>query len=418
MPSLFTSLLSRRRTPPLALRNVLESPRKSALAIGGMGFALVMVFLQLGFLEAVRVTARVNFDALEFDIALVSPYFEQFYDAGSFPRARLRRALAVESIEHARPLWARMDIWRCPTPPPDARYGLPGQRQPRPGDAAPALDSIQRRALLVLGIDLADNPFRDPIRSEVDRDATRLRLPDRVLLNRLSNPDFGPDRIGTFDGWELGLRKVHVVGTFTLPRSFGADATVLASDDTFKSGLPPGAPADHVSFGLLTVAPGTLESSIRVLRDRLPADVEPLTRAELYNRESHYWVRQTATGLIFSFGVGVTLLVASIVVYQVLTNDVRNRLHEYATLKAMGYSDSRLVAVVIAQALLYGVLAYLPAVAVATVLYNLTQHLATIPMVLTPGNLGLVLMLTIISGLVSGVLAISKLRSANPADLF
>jgi putative ABC transport system permease protein len=173
-----------------------------------------------------------------------------------------------------------------------------------------------------------------------------------------------------------------------------------------------------VSFGLLTVAPGSLDTSIRALRERLPDDVQPMTRQALYEREAYYWVRQTATGLIFSFGVGVTLLVASIVVYQVLTNDVRNRLHEYATLKAMGYSDARLIAVVIAQALLYGILAFVPAVLIAVGLYHLTQRLAAIPMELTAGNIGLVLMLTIVSGLVSGVLAISKLRAANPADLF
>jgi putative ABC transport system permease protein len=417
MPSLLTALVSRLRTPPLALRNVLESPRKSALAIGGMGFALVMVFLQLGFLEAVRITARVNYDALDFDVALVSPDFEQFYDPGSFPRTRLRQAGAIPTVVHARPLWTRMDLWRCPTRPRDLNYGLPGLR----GDydaGSTRLDSIQRRALLVLGVDLAESPFREPIRSQVASAESRLRIADRVLLNELSNPDFGTHGLGSFDGWELGPRRVHVVGTFTLVRSFGADATVLASHETFQAGMPPGAGDDRVSFGLLTVAPGSLDTSIRALRERLPDDVQPMTRLALYEREAYYWVRQTATGLIFSFGVGVTLLVASIVVYQVLTNDVRNRLHEYATLKAMGYSDARLIAVVIAQALLYGILAFVPAVLIAVGLYHLTQRLAAIPMELTAGNIGLVLMLTIVSGLVSGVLAISKLRAANPADLF
>jgi putative ABC transport system permease protein len=143
-----------------------------------------------------------------------------------------------------------------------------------------------------------------------------------------------------------------------------------------------------------------------------------LTRAELYSREADYWVGRTATGAIFSFGVGVTLLVAVVVVYQVLSNDVRNRLPEYATLKAMGFRDSSLGGIVVAQALIYACLAFVPASLIATGVYALTERLAGIPMVLTAQNLAMVFGLTGLAGLVSGWLTVGKLRAANPADLF
>lgn len=418
MTSPVSSLLDWLRTPPVALRNVLESPRRSAMAIGGMAFALIMVFLQLGFLEAVRITARVNYDVLDFDIALLSPDFEQFYDPGSFPRQRLDQARAVAGVVEARPLWMRMDLWRCPTPPENEGLGLPGLRERSLEDSFPSGVSVQRRALLVLGIDLDSNPFREPQRSEVDAHAARLRLPDRVLLNRLSNPDFGAGRIAQFDGWELGRHRVQVIGTFALPHSFGADATVLGSRRTFLETRFPNGDDDRVHFGLIKVRPGTVEATIEELRARLPSDVVPQHRSELYAREAHYWVRQTATGLIFSFGVGVTLLVAAVVVYQVLSNDVRNRLPEYATLKAIGYPDSKLAQVVMAQAIIYGILAFLPALALSRVIYHVTERVATIPMVLTPSNVVLVFALMLLAGIVSGLLTIGKLRSANPADLF
>src|SRR5262249_52154222 len=134
--------------------------------------------------------------------------------------------------------------------------------------------------------------------------------------------------------------------------------------------------------------------------------------------EQDYWVNQTATGKIFAFGVLVTMVVAAVVIYQVLSNDVRDHLHEYATLKAMGHSNGYLSGVVLVQGAIYALAAYLPAVVVAAVLYRVTDKLANIPMILTFGNLALVLALNLAAAFVSGLLTLGKVRRADPADLF
>jgi putative ABC transport system permease protein len=51
-------------------------------------------------------------------------------------------------------------------------------------------------------------------------------------------------------------------------------------------------------------------------------------------------------------------------------------------------------------------------------LYRVTETLANIPMELTPGNLALVLVLTLATSLGSGVFTMRKVRTADPADLF
>jgi putative ABC transport system permease protein len=409
------------RTPPLALRNVTHARSRSLVAIAGIGFASVMVLLQLGFLQAVKVTASVNYDQLDFDVALVSPEFEQFYDAGSFPRERLKQAESLDGVLAVRPLYARMNSWRCPpypvtataaarTPPQFGalqRWWL-GKRRPRP---------LQVRDLLVLGIDLGNHPFRAPIRGQVEMARPLLRTEDRVLLNAWSNPDFGWNELRTFSGWELGGRAVDVVGSFTLPRSFGADAAVLCNDENFARafrliGDPP------VNFGLLKVRGEDVAETVRRLDARLPPDVKALSRADLSRIEQDYWVRQTATGKIFSFGVFVTMVVAAVVVYQVLANDVRDHLPEYATLKAMGHTNGFLSRVVLVQAAIYATAAYLPAVAVGIVLYRITDTLANIPMVMTWENLVLVLILNVAAALTSGTLTLRKVQSADPAELF
>jgi len=144
----------------------------------------------------------------------------------------------------------------------------------------------------------------------------------------------------------------------------------------------------------------------------------PFGRQEILRRESEHWVGQTATGKLFAFGVLVATIVASAVIYQVLSNDVRDHLAEYATLKAIGHSNGYLARVVIAQAMIYSGAAYLVAVALGFVLYRATEALAGIPMRLTPGILGLTLLIASVIGLVSALFTVEKVWRADPAALF
>jgi hypothetical protein len=214
------------------------------------------------------------------------------------PEAQPDRRRALPEVTAARPLFARMHFWRCPSYPPAtdrdpalegggessspnalARWWQ-GARRPRP---------LQRRALLVLGIDPDRNPFRDPIRSQIAAAGSRLREADRVLFNDRSNPDFGWDQWPRFTGWELGNRRVDVIGPFSLTRSFGADASVLCTDTNFARtfGLP--SLDGAVNFGLVTLRPGSApeECAARLAR-ALPPDVKALSRRALYRLESDY----------------------------------------------------------------------------------------------------------------------------------
>jgi putative ABC transport system permease protein len=380
-----------------------------------------MVLLQLGFLEAVKITASNNFDQIDFDIVLLSPRYEQFYAPGVIPLARLTEARSVATVVSAFPMYGIFNLWRCPAypvdqtesePAPDSSPGplerwLKGARLPRP---------LQRRELFVLGIDLDKNPFRDPIRARVEEMKSLLRLPNRVLLNEESHPDFGWQLRDQVTDWELGKQAVTIVGGFPMLRGFAADSTVICSDRNFI-GLC-GFPADRISFGLLKVEPGTTAQSLADLKAILAPDVQVLSHDEILDREIDHWVNQTSTGQLFAFGVLVAMIVATVVVCQVLSNDVREHLPEYATLKAMGYSTARLSRVIVEQSLLYMIAAYFIAVLLAIVVYWATQELAGIPMRLTTQNLLLTLLLAIVVGFLSGFLSLARLRAAQPADLF
>jgi putative ABC transport system permease protein len=409
-----------RRTPPLAWRNVARGGGRSLAAVAGVGFVVTMVLLQLGFLEAVRGTATSLYDQLDFDIVLISPRYEQLYDSGTFPAERLRQAEGLDTVVDARPLYVIFAMWRCPPSPlvpEQSDQHASGARNVPVARSAGSPRPVQRRELLAIGFDLLRNPFREPIRSRVEAARPQLELAGRVLLNEQSHPDFGWWAWPAFGGWELGRSAVEVVGGFPLQRGFGADGAVLVSDLTFERCCASRF-ASGVSLGLVRVRPGTVGQTVRRLNEILPPDTVALTRDALNNREQDFWVHQTSTGNIFASGVLVAMAVAAVVVYQVLSNDVRSHLPEYATLKAMGYTSGYLSGVVISQALIYALGAFGPAVVLSYIAYRVTQALASIPMRMTLANLGLALGLATAVSLLSGLLTVGKLRTADPAELF
>ncbi len=400
--------------------------RKTAAAIAGVAFAVTMVLLQLGFYGAVEITATNIYEQLDFDVVLLAATYDQFFAPGEFPMERLRQARSIDSVSRAAPLYATFNLWRCPPYPPDDQAVARDDERPEPGplrrwilgDRLPR--PLRRRELLVIGVSLENNPFRGPIRRAVEEARPRLQQPRCVLLDELSNLDFGWPLVGRFDGWEMGRTAVRVVGGFPLLRGFAADGVAICSDVNFAR-LCERPTTERVQFGFLKLRdrdPRAVEAACRALREALPPDVVPYSRAEILRRESEHWVRQTATGKLFAFGVLVATIVASAVIYQVLSNDVRDHLAEYATLKAMGHSNAYLARVVVQQALIYSGAAFLIAVVLGFGLYRATEALAGIPMRLTLRILGISLLVTALIGLVSAIFTVEKVWRADPAELF
>src|SRR4051794_12932343 len=98
----------------LAWHNLLHQPVRSGVALLGVMFAAVLMFMQLGFLEAVKASATVTYHILHFDICLRSRDYARLSDARSFNRARLNEALGVRGVAAATPLLVGMFSWRNP----------------------------------------------------------------------------------------------------------------------------------------------------------------------------------------------------------------------------------------------------------------------------------------------------------------
>jgi putative ABC transport system permease protein len=84
----------------------------------------------------------------------------------------------------------------------------------------------------------------------------------------------------------------------------------------------------------------------------------------------------------------------------------------------MGYPMSFLTGVVLQEAVILSVLGYLPAFGISLGLYRLAGDATRLPLEMGVERGVAVLMLTVGMCAISGLIAVRKLRSADPAEIF
>lgn len=381
---------------PLAWHNLLHSKVRSAVAIAGVTFAIVLMFMQLGFLEAVKISATLIYDVLDFDICLRSRDYNRFTDARTFPLQRLNQAEGIAGITNAAPLMVGIFSWRNPY-------------------------SGEERAVLAIGVPTDEPVYRDQTQELIDQ---HLSQPATLLVDTRTRREFGPKnhlRFGPADHGvevEINSRTLTIAGDFTRGAGLSAGGAILLNRREFLHRAPYLRP-DDVNLGLIRIDPGQDATILaQQIAESLPGDVETVTRQEALDWEVHHWVWETNFGLIFQSGVLVAVIVGTAIVYQVLASDVARLMPEYATLKAMGYGNWYLISVMVQQALWLAIVSYVLGVVVAQGLYVVTSAGAQIPVRMTAANLLLVLFLAVTMCVVSGLAAVRKAFRADPAELF
>ena len=91
---------------------------------------------------------------------------------------------------------------------------------------------------------------------------------------------------------------------------------------------------------------------------------------------------------------------------------------QFATLKAIGYSSAFLNAIVLIEAVLVMVIAFVPALAVAIGIYSVIRVQTLLPVNMTAALLGGVFATTLVMSGISAFLSLGRLRRADPAEIF
>ncbi len=379
---------------PLAWLQLTHERVRLLVALAGIAFANILMFMQFGFRDALFESAVVLHQQVQGDIFLISPESNALIAMATFSDRRLYQSLGVEGVEAVYPLYISFALWKNPV-------------------------SGKTRSIMAIGLNPRENILNFP---GIAANLPQITQTDVVLFDARSRAEFGPipelyrrgERVET----EAAQRRLTVGGLFEMGASFGADGNIITSDINFLR-LFPERDRGAIDIGVIQVQAGfDPQRVIARLQTQLAADVLVLSREDFIQFEKNYWQDGTAIGFIFTLGAGMGFIVGTVIVYQILYTDVANHLPEYATLKAMGYTDRYLLGVVFQQAIILALIGYLPGLACSALLYVLTATATNLPVLMTLDKAVLVLGLTVVMCFASGAIAVRKLSAADPADIF
>ena len=383
------------RKTPLAWLQMSHQRARLLVGTAGIAFADLLMFVQLGFQDALFDSQVRAYATLQGDLFLVDKLSDNLGSVKSFSRENLYQAAGINGVASVSFLYIGQADWRNP-------------------------NNQATRRIFVYGIDPNQPAFKSP---EVNQHLDELKLINRALFDkggRLSQLGDVPTLLKKENPLSVQVNnfEIQIVGLFVLGSSFSAEGNLITSDSTFLR-LFTQRQAKEIDVGIVKVkSNATIEQVQTSLRAILPDNLLVLTLDEFTDRERTYWTTGSSIGFIFGFGVAIGFFVGTIIVYQILYTDVSDHLPEYATLKAMGYSDMYFIKVIIQEALLLAALGFVPGVLLSTGLYSLARSATFLPIGMKLTRATLVLVLTIVMCIGAGAIALRKLQQADPAEIF
>ena len=386
---------------PLAWLQLVHKKVKFLATLAGIAFVVILLFMQLGFQDALFDSAVRVHEVLQGDLFLTSSQYKALTAQQSFPRSRLYQTLAFEGVESVNPLYFQFGKLKN-------------------------IQNGQKYSIFVMGVDPSKSIFKSP---QINQNIDQIKLPNTALFDLSSRPEFGPIaaefkakqqlyiEIASFNQITKA-KRFKIEGLFSLGPSFGVDGNLITNHSTFLKAFPDRL-VNNIDLGLITLNDNYEPEAVRDrLVASLPGDIEVLTFAEFVKLEKDYWDLRTPIGFIFKIMVFMGFIVGIGITYQILYTNISNHLVAYATLKAIGFTDRYLLTAVFQQAFLLAILGFVPGIIVSLGLYNLATNVTHLPVNMDTNKTFNVFLSVIIMCSVSGTLAIQKLRSVDPADIF
>ena len=307
---------------PLAWKNLTHDRRRLMVAISGIGFAVVLMFMQTGFKNALFDSTVQILRDLNADLVLIAPARYALPANQTFSLQRIYQARGCEGVRAAYPLYMERPraVWKQPN----------GKGYP----------------IRVLACDPSQPVLLMP---EIADHADALKQENTVLIDEKSKSSYRPpDSRASWHEWHdvaLSGKSIRVVGTFRLGTDFANDGNLLMSTANFAKFFPSRVPLgkdplELVDLGVVQLKDGANVQEVkRQLQARLPCDVAVFTKSEMIDREMGFWQHSTPIGYIFMIGTVIGFLVGVIICYQIINADIADHMPEFATLKAMGYRN-------------------------------------------------------------------------------
>lgn len=364
------------------------------VALSGIAFANVLIFMMQGF-QAILFDGSIKFHKqIDADLVLISKRTQSLMEGQTFSRSHLYRAAGVEGVKSADALYYSLADWVNPW----------------------------NKEVVKLAV-VAFNPERPVLNiPQINQQLHTIKLPNIILFDGKSQPTLGSVKDSFIRGEEITTEisgnRVRVGGIFDMGGTVFIKGHAVTSDWNYLR-LFGGDSLSKVHVGVLKLnKDANLEKTRLAIKSILPSDVRVITLKQFEKTETDYWAIKNPTGPLFNFGATMGLVVGAVVVYQILYTDISEHLKEYATLKAIGYTSSRLLIVVLTEGIILAILGFIPGFIISSGMYSLLATLTKIPLVMKLDIVINIFLMTVFMCLASATIAMQKLNYADPADIF
>lgn len=242
-----------------------------------------------------------------------------------------------------------------------------------------------------------------------------LRNPDAVMIEDSARVKLNHPKIG--DTLKLNDRRAVIVGFCRAKKGFESNAVLYTTFDNAVTFTPTG--RERISFILVKAQEGENLPGLAARIDGL-GDMVALTSKQFVARSTQWVLRETGIGINFGitiflgFAVGVALSAA--IFYQFTLENLKH----FAVLKAMGAGSSRLISMVLVQAMTAGVIGFGIGIGATSVFSLIIQNSTTteldsiLPWQLIVGSGGAMLVCI----LLACVMSLRKVITVSPARVF
>jgi putative ABC transport system permease protein len=356
-----------------------------AAALAGVAVAVVIMFVELGLLLGVLNSQAMVASRLDADLVVMNRARVDLHKWTVLQGIRLNQVSAQPGVADVIPIY----------------QGTMGLRNP---------PDLSVRRIVVFAFPPDDVPFDIGNHKKISR---LLRVPGSVLFDRLSRPIFGKIRRG--QDIELDGALFNIAGFVSLGPDVVNDGAVVMSEGDWLQRHP----NDQPIMGAIRLKPGVDVSAARArILAALPHDVIVMTPAEVRSREFVFTLKAAPIGFLFGIGMLAGLVIGAITCYQILFNEIVDRFAQYATLRAMGFSDGFFRRVVLEQAVLLSLGGFLAGVALTSIAYVYLAYATSLAVRFDAFSLVLVLLLTVGMTVMAGLFALKPVAKADPASLY
>ncbi|GMV82053.1 MAG: hypothetical protein AMXMBFR7_32370 [Planctomycetota bacterium] len=370
----------------IALRMLIGDTAKYLALVLGLAFSTTLIVQQGSVFTGLMRRAATQVESIpQAEIWVMDAATRYFDERRPIEDTAVQRVRGVEGVEWAEPVF----------------FGMGTAQMPDRTFASVLIIGVDRGARL----GLADR-FEDGHPEAITE-------PDAIYWDHLNLPIYQQVKTGTT--LEINDRRARVVAVASAPRIFLSTPVVYT---TYQRALAysPGS-RKRLTFVLVKAKPGFDHAQV-------VANIQSATGLGAKTSDTFFWetvrfyLKNTGIGINFGLTVLLGFVVGAAVAGQTFFTFIVENTRHFAALKAMGLSNGKLVAMVLLQALVVGVLGWGLGVGAATLFGHRITDRSVVAFLLTPHLLGISFVGTLTTVLLAGAVSVRRVVAVPPAVVF